>query len=290
MPRSRTARHPLAGTTAVISGAASGIGRATAQRLSRAGCPVAITDVNEEGLQDTASSLDGPVLHQVLDVRDRQAQMAWAATVREWAPAPLGMVFNNAGVAVAQSVADAHPEDDEWLLQINLYGVVHGTRAFLPILLEQGSGAIVNTSSVFGLVGIPLQSAYCASKFAVRGYTDSLRQELRGTGVRAACVHPGGVRTNIVASGRIHADPQGQGRDREALAREFAAMAQTTPEQAAAIIQRGVEAGRARILVGPDAYLFDAMARLAPTRYYDIMERFEPLVRAQVKRRLRRQG
>ena len=131
-----------------------------------------------------------------------------APEVREWLPTlpgapPLAAVFNNAGVAVASSVLDADPDDDEWLRQINFDGVVHGTRAFLPILFEQDEGVIVNTSSVFGLLGMPYQSAYCASKFAVRGFTDALRQELRGTGVRAVTVHPGGVRTNIARSARV---------------------------------------------------------------------------------------
>src|SRR5579859_3208681 len=141
------------GRTAYISGAASGIGRAMAQRLAAHGCPVAIVDQDEAGLQDTADRLAGPVLVRRLDVRDRQAQMAFAAEVAEWAPAPLGMVFNNAGVATSQSVAEGSVEDDEWVLDINLNGVVNGVRAFLPILLAQDSGVIVNTSSVFGLVG-----------------------------------------------------------------------------------------------------------------------------------------
>ncbi len=153
------------------------------------------------------------MLARRLDVRDRQAQMAFAAEVAEWAPAPLGMVFNNAGVATSQSVAEAAVEDDEWVIDINLGGVVNGVRAFLPILLRQNSGVIVNTSSVFGLLGIPHQSAYCASKFAVRGFTDSLRQELRGTGVRAATVHPGGVKTNIARNARWHSDPLGLDQD-----------------------------------------------------------------------------
>ncbi|MFZ0041225.1 MAG: SDR family oxidoreductase, partial [Solirubrobacteraceae bacterium] len=185
------------GRTAFVSGAASGIGRATALRLAAHGCPVAIADQDEEGLQATAELIEGPVLARRLDVRDRQAQLAFAAEIAEWAPTPLGIVFNNAGVTTTQGVAEGSIEDDEWVLDINLGGVVNGVRAFLPILLRQDSGVIVNTSSVFGLLGIPFQSAYCASKFAVRGFTDSLRQELRGTGVRAVTVHPGGVKTNI---------------------------------------------------------------------------------------------
>src|SRR5665213_2717167 len=176
----RRSSVPIDGRTAYVSGAASGIGRATAVRLAQHGCPVAIADQDEAGLAETADLIAGPVLARKLDVRDRQAQFAFAAEVADWAPAPIGMVFNNAGVATSQTVAESAVEDDEWVLAINLGGVINGVRAFLPILLAQDSGVIVNTSSVFGLVGTPAQSAYCASKFAVRGFTDSLRQELRG--------------------------------------------------------------------------------------------------------------
>jgi NAD(P)-dependent dehydrogenase (short-subunit alcohol dehydrogenase family) len=273
------------GRTAVITGAGSGIGRAVAQRLSAHGCPVALADQDAAGLEETAAALGGvggvgeTVLTRVLDVRDRQGLMTFAAEVAEWAPAPLGMVFNNAGVTVVQGVADAAPEDDEWVFDINFGGVVNGVRAFLPLLLRQDAGVIVNTSSVFGLVGFPHQSAYCASKFAVRGYTDALRQELRDTGVRAATVHPGGVKTNIVRNARYRADFRGRHADRDSAAADFELLAKTTPERAAAIIHKGVERGRARILVGPDAYLFDALARIAPTRYYDVIERLEALLR-----------
>lgn len=272
---SRRSRQPavqVAGRTAVVTGAGSGIGRAVATRLAQHGCPVAIADWNEEGLEETAASISGPVLPKKLDVRDRQAVFAFAAQVQEWAPAPLGMVFNIAGVTVMQGVADASPEDDEWVLDVNLGGVVNGTRAFLPILQRQDSGAIVNTSSVFGLVGFPHQSAYCASKFAVRGFTDALRQELRGTGVRAINVHPGGVKTNIVRNARFRSDHRGQWKDSTQAAKEFELMAQTTPEKAAKIIHEGVEAGRARILVGHDAKLFDLLGRTMPTRYYDVLD------------------
>jgi NAD(P)-dependent dehydrogenase (short-subunit alcohol dehydrogenase family) len=264
---------PLAGTTAVITGAGSGIGRALAVRLSAHGCPVAIVDANEAALEETEAMLVGPVLARRLDVRERQGNLVLAADVAAWAPAPIGAVFNNAGVALSSSVADASPEDDEWLLSVNLDGVINGVRAFLPLLLEQDSGAIVNTSSVFGLAGIPHQSAYCASKFAVRGFTESLRHELVGTGVRAITIHPGGVKTNIVRNGRIHSDPQGLGRSEDELAADFEALSPTTPERAAEIIHRGVDAGKARILVGPDAYLFDALVRITPTHYYRVLDR-----------------
>jgi NADP-dependent 3-hydroxy acid dehydrogenase YdfG len=269
----RNGRVEVDGRTAYVSGAASGIGRAVAQRLSAHGCPVAIVDQNDDGLQQTASSLSGPVLARTVDVRDRHAQMAFAAEVAEWAPAPLGMVFNNAGVATVQTVANGAVEDDEWVWQVNFHGVVNGVRAFLPILQRQGSGVIVNTSSIFGLAGIPAQSAYCSSKFAVRGFTEALRHELRGTGVRAVTVHPGGVKTNIVRNARYHGDPLGRDFDHGQAVQNFEALARTTPERAAEIIHNGVKAGRSRILVGPDAHLFDTLTRVAPTRYFDVLER-----------------
>jgi NADP-dependent 3-hydroxy acid dehydrogenase YdfG len=270
------------GQTAVITGAGSGIGQATALRLAAHGCPVALADWNEDGLADTAASISGAggaVFTRKLDVRDRQGVMAFAADVKEWAPAPLGLVFNNAGVTVLQGVADASPEDDQWVFDVNFGGVVNGVSSFLPILLDQRSGVIVNTSSVFGLVGFPHQSAYCASKFAVRGYTEALRQELRGTGVRAAVVHPGGVKTNIVANARFRSDYRGEHRDVDSAAREFATIARTTPEKAAKIIHEGIEKQKARIRVGPDAVFLDLLVRIAPTKYYDTLERLEGLVR-----------
>lgn len=263
----------ITGRPVMITGAASGIGRGLARRLSALGSPVAIADVDEAGLRETAESLSGKVLTRVLDVRDAADQLRFADEVRAWLPAPLAAVFNNAGVAVTSSVADAVPEDDDWLWDINFKGVVNGTRAFLPILMAQDEGVIVNTSSVFGLVGIPYQSAYCAAKFAVRGFTDALRQELRGTGVRAVNVHPGGITTNIARNARIRRDPEGLGRTKEQMAAQFEAATMTSPEKAAMIIHRGVERGKARILVGPDAYLFDALARIAPTHYYSVLAR-----------------
>jgi NADP-dependent 3-hydroxy acid dehydrogenase YdfG len=267
----------------MITGAASGIGRALARRLSGLGSPVAIADNDESGLKETAASLSGRVLTRVLDVRDAADQLRFADEVRDWLAAPLAAVFNNAGVAVSSTVLDAVPEDDQWLHDINFHGVVNGTRAFLPILVEQDSGVVVNTSSVFGLVGMPYQSAYCAAKFAVRGFTDSLRQELRGTGVRAVNVHPGGITTNIARNARMRKDPEGLGRAKEQMAAQFEAITLTSPEKAAAIIHGGVEKGKARILVGPDAYVFDALARLAPTHYYSVMARLQSRARARAE-------
>ncbi len=274
----RRNRVEVDGRTAFVSGAASGIGRAVALRLAAYRCPIAIVDQDEDGLRATADLISGPVLARRVDVRDRQAQMAFAADVADWAPAPLGMVFNNAGVATSQGIADGSVEDDEWVLGVNFGGVVNGVRSFLPILLRQGSGVIVNTSSVFGLVGMPYQSAYCSSKFAVRGFTDSLRQELRGTGVRAITVYPGGVKTNIVRNARFHPHPLYPGMSHDEAVHRFETMAPTPPDRAARIIHEGAKAGRSRILVGPDAYLFDVLGRLAPTRYFDVLARLETRV------------
>ena len=279
MPRSQ--RRTISGQTVMISGAGSGIGRALAQRLSGVGSPVAITDINELSLKETEASLPGPVLSRVLDVGDADAQQEFASAVRGWMPAPLGAVFNNAGVSVEASVLDGLPEDDDWLHQINFHGVVNGTRAFLPILVEQDCGAIVNTSSVFGLVGMPYNSAYCAAKFAVRGFTDSLRQELRGTGVSAINVHPGGISTNIVRNGRMRSDPRTRAVEGAACRGVRGDHPDLTGEGRRDHPQ-GRGAGKARILVGPDAYVFDALARVAPTHYFDIIA---PLIDRQRRNR-----
>jgi NADP-dependent 3-hydroxy acid dehydrogenase YdfG len=268
----------LTGQTTVITGAGSGIGRALAQRLARHGRPVAICDADADALDQTASTIDGPVMARKLDVRDRHGQMAFAAGVLEWTPAPLGAVVNNAGVTVSQPAASAAPEDDEWVFDVNFWGVVNGTTAFLPLLLDQDSGAIVNVSSIFGLIGWPTQSAYCASKFAVRGYTESLRHELRDTGVRAITVMPSGVATRIVANSRFHSDDRGR-TDKAELERDFARVARTSPERAAATIQKGIEGGRDRILIGPDAAATSLLARALPVRYVDVIKRLEPIVR-----------
>ena len=278
MRRRRAATDDLSGRTAVITGAASGMGRALAQLLAGRGCPVVITDVDDAGLSGTERSIDGPVLARRLDVRDRKAQLDLAQEAREWSPAPLGAVFNNAGVTLSQTVADVSQEDFEWIVDINFWGVVHGTKAYLPWMVEQDAGVIVNTSSLFGLIAWPTQATYNATKFAVRGFTEGLRHELRGTGVRAVSVHPGGVATGIVRNARFHVDDRG-GKDRTELEGDFDRVARLTPDRAAQIIVRGVERGDDRILVGHDARAGDALQRIAPRRYFDVVKRLEPLLR-----------
>lgn len=272
----RKTKRTISGRTVVISGAASGMGRSLAQRLAAHGSPVAITDIDEQGLKETAASISGPVLTRVLDVRDADAQLAWAQEVREWTPTSISAVFNNAGVALACSVRDADPDDDQWVWDINFHGVVNGTRAFLPILVEQNDGAIVNTSSIFGLAAMGMQSAYCAAKFAVRGYTEALRQEMLGSGITAITVHPGGVNTNIVRNGRYRGEQYGDGgQTTEQMAEEFAAVTVTTADKAAEVIHRGVEAGKSRIIVGTDARLLDILSRIAPSHYFEVMTKLQ---------------
>lgn len=254
------------------------MGRALAQQLSAAGSPVAVMDYDADGLEHTVASLSGPYLSDRFDVRDRQSQLQFAAKVADWAPEPIGAVFNNAGVLLTAAFTDEAIEDDDWLMRINLEGVINGARAFLPLLLRQGSGVIVNTSSIAGLAGMPYTSAYCTSKFAVRGFTESLRHELAGTGVRAVTVHPGYVKTDIAVHGRMHSYPGASEQGNEQLLKEFTAMCSTTSERAAAIIIGGVDGGKARVLVGPDAYVFDAVTRLAPTHYWALLGRFEQLL------------
>ena len=269
----------LAGRTAVITGAGSGIGRALAMLLAGRGCPIAIFDIDSEGLAETERLVgDGrAVFSRKLDVSDRDAQLALAVEVREWSPASLGAVFNNAGVVLSQTIDGVSDDDFRWIVDVNFWGVVHGTKAYLPWLLEQDSGAVVNTSSVFGMIAWPTQGTYNATKFAVRGFTEALRHELRGTGVQAVSVHPGGVATSIVRNARFHVDDLG-GVSHEQMQLDFARAARKSPDKAARIIVRGVERGRGRVLVGSDAHFVDLLQRLAPERYFDVIKRIEPFV------------
>jgi NADP-dependent 3-hydroxy acid dehydrogenase YdfG len=246
--------------------------------MSKMGCPVAICDWDEEGLQDTADMIKGPVFTRKLDVSDRIGTMAFASDVKDWAPSKFGMFLNNAGVTVSQLASEAATEDDEWVMNINFWGVVNGTRAYLPLLLEQGDGAIVNVSSIFGLMGFPAQSMYCASKHAVRGYTESLRHELRETDIRVCTVHPGGIKTNIVRNARFHKDDVGR-TDRAALEKEFDKITLTTPNKAAKTIQKGVDKNNPRILIGPDAVATSLLVRSFPVRYMGIIKKNEKLIR-----------
>ncbi|MDT8910232.1 SDR family NAD(P)-dependent oxidoreductase [Amycolatopsis sp. PS_44_ISF1] len=251
---------------AVVTGAGSGLGRALALALAGRGARLALSDVDTDGLAGTVASADGlgaEVRGYELDVADRAAVLAHAEEVA----AEFGrvnLVVNNAGVALGATVEEMSFEDFDWLMGINLGGVVNGTKAFLPHLIASGDGHLVNVSSVFGFIGVPSQSAYNAAKFAVRGFTEALREEMLAARhpVGVSCVHPGGIKTDIVRNAR-----GGAGGDRESAAAGFDKIAMTTPERAARTILRGVQRRSARILIGPDAYLFDAMPRVLGSAY-----------------------
>jgi NADP-dependent 3-hydroxy acid dehydrogenase YdfG len=262
--------YSLKDKVAVVTGAGSGIGRALAQLLAQKGCRLALADINETTLKETAQDLSAEVLAQKLDVADRAAVYAFAGRVKQQY-GTAHVVINNAGVAVSQTVNELSWEDFEWLMGINFWGVAYGTKAFLPMLLAQDAGAIVNLSSVFGIIGVPTQAAYNAAKFAVRGFTEALRHELKDTKVRAISVHPGGIKTNIARDSRFYRDPLGN-TDRDGVAARFERMARTSPEKAAATIVRGIEKGSPRVLIGADAVLIDGIQRLMPERYHGVMQ------------------
>jgi NAD(P)-dependent dehydrogenase (short-subunit alcohol dehydrogenase family) len=258
---------------AAITGAASGIGRALALGLGRRNCHLALSDVDEAGLRETVDQVSGLgvlVTAQRVDVANREAVYAWADRVAS-DHGKVNLIFNNAGVALGSTVEKMSYGDFEWLMGVNFWGVVYGTKAFLPHLKAAGDGHIVNISSVFGLAGIPSQSAYNSAKFAVRGFTESLRQELDmlGYGVSASSVHPGGIKTSIARSARMDDSIRdlGLGREgfdsRDAFEKSFI----TSAEKAAKTILQGVQRNQRRILVGPDARVYDWMVRLLPTAY-----------------------
>ncbi len=256
------------GRVSVITGAASGIGRALALELAGRGSDLALCDVDEDGLEETARRAEGlgrRVTRDRVDVAERGAVQAFAEDTVA-AHGKVDAVVNNAGVSVTNTVADMSYEDLEWIVGINFWGVVHGTKAFLPHLVAQGDGWIVNVSSVFGFIAVPCQSAYNATKFAVRGFTESLRQELAGSGVTVSCVHPGGIRTNIARLGRFRRGPDGE-TDKGRMVADFDRIARTTPEQAARIIADGMARRSPRILIGPDARVIDTVQRAFPVAY-----------------------
>jgi NAD(P)-dependent dehydrogenase (short-subunit alcohol dehydrogenase family) len=262
-------RH-LEGRVAAVTGAASGIGRALAVALAREGMQVAISDVNEAGLAETAklaaaARSGARITPARVDVADRVAVHAWADRVAAEHGA-VHLAVNNAGVALGARIEEMTYDDLEWLFGINFWGVVHGTKAFLPHLLAAEEGHVVNVSSVFGLIAVPGQGAYNAAKFAVRGYTECLREELEVAGrrVSATCVHPGGIRTNIARNAR---NRQRDLVSDEEMARRFDEVARTSSEWAALRIVRGVQRNARRVLIGADARAIDLLQRLTGSGY-----------------------
>ena len=261
---------------AAITGAGSGIGRALALELGRNNCNLALSDINEEGLRETvnlAQDLGVHVTSRKVDVAVREEVYTWADAVAA-DHGKVNLIFNNAGVALGSTVEKMSYGDFEWLMDVNFWGVVYGTKAFLPHLKAAGDGHIINISSVFGLVGIPTQSAYNSAKFAVRGFTESLRQELDmlGYGVSASSVHPGGIKTSIARSARMDDSVRdlGLGEVGDDTRKKFEKSFITSADKAAEEILNGVRRNQRRILVGPDARVFDWMARFLPNAYQRI--------------------
>lgn len=264
---------------AAITGAGSGIGRALALALAKEGAELALSDINAASLQETAALVQSagasPTL-TVVDVADRDAIYAWAeATAAHFGK--VNLIFNNAGVAQSAPVDSLTDEDFKWVMDINFWGVVHGTQAFLPYLQAAGEGHIINLSSLFGLVAVPGLASYNSSKFAVRGFTETLRQELdmAKNGVSVSCVHPGGIKTNIARDARMREEmTQIVGDDLERGRENFERFFTTTAEEAARVILRGVKRDKRRILVGSDARVIDGGQRLMPALYQAIVGGF----------------
>ena len=255
-----------AGRTCAVTGAGSGIGQALAVELAGRGARLALSDVDGASAAATAQTcreVGAEARAYRLDVADRAAVFAHAEeVVRDFGAVHL--VVNNAGVALHGPVTELTEDDFRWVMDIDFWGVVHGTQAFLPHLAASGDGQLANVSSVFGLVAVPKQAAYNAAKFAVRGFTEAVRQEMRlaGTPVAVSCIHPGGVRTAIAERARATVS-----QDRAEMVRTFGKIARTSPPRAARAIVRGLERDRARILVGADARFLAALPRLLGAGY-----------------------
>ena len=278
----------LENRTAVITGAASGIGRGIAVSLARRGCHLALADLNNAGLAETArmaqlARMDpmnqAPprsalrISQHHLDVADRSAVAAFPAAVLAAHPG-VDILVNNAGVAVGGTFEAVSEEDFEWLFEINFWGLVRMTRAFLPLLRKSDDARVVNLSSIYGIISPPAETAYSASKFAVRGFSHSLRHELANSNIGVTVVHPGGVATSIADNARVPKDmPPAEVARRRALAKKALTM---PPATAGEIIVQGIERRSARVLVGNDAKFLALLERLAPVSYWKIFARFIP--------------
>ncbi|WP_338691766.1 SDR family NAD(P)-dependent oxidoreductase [Bradyrhizobium sp. 26S5] len=267
----------IAGSAAAVTGAASGIGRALALELAQRGCDLALADRDEAGLQSVAAEIAkaGPRKVSVhrLDVSEPEQITAFAHAAVSAHPG-LNILVNNAGVGLLGEFGEIGQAQMEWLFNINFWGVVHGTRAFLPLLSRQREAHIVNISSIFGILAPPGQSAYCAAKFAVRGFSESLRHELAvgNSPVRLSVVHPGGVATNIARNSRTGSGITDNARRAQSIER-FDSLARTTPADAAQCIITGIEKNQPRILIGKDARLMDLLQRFLPGTYWKVMQR-----------------
>jgi short-subunit dehydrogenase len=263
------------GSAAAVTGAASGIGRALALELAARGCDLALADRDEAGLAEVAAEINRVGQRKVtthrLDVGE-PGQIRDFANAATSAHSKLNIVINNAGVALLGNFNEIEQAQMDWLFNINFWGVVHATRAFLPHLATQQAAHIVNLSSIFGIIAPPGQTAYSAAKFAVRGFSESLRHELKmaNSPVRLSVVHPGGVATNIVRNSRTGTGVTDNARRADSIDR-FDAMAITQPAEAAQRIITGIEKNQPRILIGGDARFMDLLQRLLPGSYWSIM-------------------
>ena len=263
----------LSGGVAVVTGAGSGIGRALAQQLAAAGSALALADVDEAGLLQTAQSLGKTsvaVTTHFVNVGDEESVSTFAEDA-EARHGRVALLVNNAGVSLHGDFEEISLEDFRWLMNVNFWGVIYGVKYFLPMLKREPRAHIVNLSSVFGLVAPAGQAPYAASKFAVRGFTEALRHELQGSKVCVSCVHPGGIRTPIARHSRLGSATPASKRE-ENIAR-FERLARTAPEAAAARILRGVERREERILIGIDAHQIDILQRLRPASYWKTLAR-----------------
>jgi short-subunit dehydrogenase len=260
------------GKVAAITGAGSGIGRALALQLASEGCALALSDINLANAEETArlaSKHTVKITSACVDVSKREQVLEWAANVVA-DHGRVNLIFNNAGVAHAGSVEGSTFEDYEWIVGINFWGVVNGTKAFLPFLKQSGDGHIINLSSVFGLFAQPGMGSYNATKYAVRGFTESLRMELdmTGCGVSATCVHPGGIRTNIANDTRMSQSMHELLRTDKDIRKSFHNLLLTQPpEKAARAILNGVRKNKRRVLIGSDAASCDLLVRALPAAY-----------------------
>lgn len=254
----------LKNKTAAVTGAASGIGRMLAVNLADEGCHLALADIDAAGLQETVAFIEArvKVSTHLVDVSNREQVFGFAQEAARY-HGGIDMIINNAGVALGDFLETVPLEDFEWIMGIDFWGVVYGTMAFLPYLKKQPEGHIVNISSINGIIPNPNNGPYCAAKFAVKGYTETLAQEMHGTNIRVSCVHPGGIKTNIAKNARMN-------RAMFALSKEKAQklyeeeLFRTTADDAAKIIIAGIKRNKRRILVGPDAKAIDLLTRFFP--------------------------
>src|SRR6202043_3108480 len=267
----------IPGAVAAVTGAASGIGRALALELAARGCDLALADRDEAGLQSVAAEIAKNPSRKVsvhrVDVAEPKQIEDFAQGAVAGHPG-LNILVNNAGVALLGQFNEVDQAQMEWLVNINFWGVVHGPRAFLPHLSRQREAHIVNLSSIFGIVAPPGQTAYAAAKFAVRGFSESLRHELQmaSSPIRLSVVHPGGVLTNIVRNSRAGSGVADNERRAQTIER-FDALAQTTPKDAALTIIKGIEKNQLRILIGGDARFMDIIQRFRPATYWNVLAR-----------------